>query len=554
MGSAARPCIIDGVSPQSISTTLALQRHGQPGESEPEQILARVARALGQDAQQARDFESAMHAGLLPAGRILANAGASGSRAATLANCFVQPLGPGQRGLRRALRQVDHTLRSGGGVGLDLSACSASTTRGNARVSLTQALQAFEDLACAIEASGGRPAALMGTLPVDHPAAIELIEIKRSMPLPHFNLSLTITDLFMHRLHGDPAVQALWLQLARNALAQGDPGVLFIDTIQRKDNLGLEETLRSCNPCGEQPLPDWGACVLASINLTRLVIAPFTPAARMDLEGLRRLSRTGVALLDRAIDQAVFPWPQQTALARAQRRIGLGVLGLGDALIMLGLRYDSPVARAQAAALMQEIQCAAWETSIARARTVGATTACPAASLLHAGHSASRLPADLQSGLRRYGSRNTHLTSIAPTGVLALAWADNASPSIEPVFAHEGDRLRRDAQGALRPMGLSSPALRLWRAQADSQSRGPLNAPPCAPSHPPAWQTVDTVTPSAQIAMVAALQPWVDASISKTLALPADATPDRVSNALRLAWRCGLKGLAVYRMPAWPCG
>jgi ribonucleoside-diphosphate reductase alpha chain len=233
---------------------------------------------------------------------------------------------------------------------------------------------------------------------------------------------------------------------------------------------------------------------------------------------------------------------------------------LGDALIMLGLRYDTPAARAQAAALMREIQCAAWETSIARARTLGATTACSTTSLLHAGHSASRLPAELQSGLRRHGSRNTHLTSIAPTGTLALAWADNASPGIEPVFPHEGDRLRQDAQGVLRPMGLSSPALRLWRARTGSLTPatladpGSLTDPTLTPAHPPAWQTIDTVSPSAQIAMVAALQPWVDAGISKTLALPAEATPDGVSQALRLAWRCGLKGLAVYRMPAWPCG
>jgi ribonucleoside-diphosphate reductase alpha chain len=279
------------------------------------------------------------------------------------------------------------------------------------------------------------------------------------------------------------------------------------------------------------------------------------------LAALRALTPLASAvLIDRqfawrqAIDQAAFPWPQQTALARAQRRIGLGVLGLGDALIMLGLRYDSPVARAQSAALMQEIQCAAWETSLARACSMGATTACPAASLLHAGHSASRLPAELQSEVRRHGTRNTHLTSIAPTGTLALAWADNASPGIEPVFAHEGDRLRQDAQGALRPMGLSSPALRLWRTKTGSWSQRPPAEQPCAPTHPPAWQTVETVSPSAQIAMVAAMQPWVDAGISKTLALPADATPSEVSQALRLAWRCGLKGLAVYRMPAWPCG
>ena len=500
-----------------------------------------------------------MQEGLLPGGRILANAGARGPNPPTLANCFVHPLAAGALGLKQTLQEVGRTLRQGGGVGLSLNACQGRATGHETGLPLSEVLLAFEALAHDIESAGGRPAALMGTLSVDHPGALELIEVKRIHPMPHFNLSLALTDAFMRCLRHSSAALSLWMTLSRSTLEQGDPGVLFIDTIRRNDNLGDHETLEACNPCGEQPLPEWGACVLASIDLTRLVQSPFSPAARIDLDRLRGLSRTGVALLDQAIDRGAFPWPQQTRLAQSQRRIGLGLLGLGDALIMLGLRYDSSAGRALAAELMREIQCAAWETSIMRARRFGPNGACPGAHLLQPGHSASRLPVELQADLRRHGARNTHLTSIAPTGTLALAWADNASPGVEPVFTHDGDRNRRDAHGVLRSMGVSSPALRLWRAQAawhadvlrsgDTRSGDTRSEP-----YPVAWQTIETLSPTAQIAMVAALQPWVDGGISKTLAMGPNASPGEVANALRLAWRCGLKGLAVYKMPTRACG
>lgn len=517
------------------SLAMALERHGQPGERTRDEILIRVARDLGRTPGQIREFEHALQEGLLPGGRILANAGASKAIStparSTLANCFVHPLAANRAGLHQAIHEVARTLRSGGGVGIDLQACRSGTD-------LIGAVQAFETLACSIESGGGRPAALMGTLPMEHASAAEFMTLKQHQPLVHFNFSLTVTDAFMHRLHRDPHDRERWTLLARAALSWGDPGVLFIDTIRRNDNLGLQEQITTCNPCGEQPLPAWGACVLGSIDLPRLVLHPFTPAARIDQDRLHRLVCSGIALLDEAIDVARFPWPRQAALARAQRRIGLGILGLGDALILLGLRYDSAQARSLARELMQTIQCTAWETSIKRARDLGATAACPIDSLLHPGHSAARLPLALQAEIRRHGVRNTHLTSIAPTGMLSLAWADNASPGIEPVFAHDGDRLRRGADGRMHPMGLSSPALRRWRL-SKSQS-----------AYPPAWITVDHVSAQAQIAMVAALQPWVDGGISKTLALQSSAEPAALARWLRLAWRCGLKGLAIYRRPA----
>lgn len=551
--------------PLPIGIALALQRHGQPGEKTQDEIRARVARALGRTTCQIREFERALQEGLLPGGRILANAGASTPTStladSTLANCFVHPLAAGPAALRQAIHEVGRTLRSGGGVGLDLQSRQSGAD-------LVGAVQAFEALACRIEAGGGRPAALMGTLPMEHPAAPEFMTLKQRQPLVHFNLSVTVTDAFMHRLHRDARARERWMMLACATLACGDPGVLFIDTIRRNDNLGLQELITTCNPCGEQPLPDWGACVLASIDLPQLVLDPFTPRARIDQDRLQRLVRSGIAMLDEAIDAARFPWSQQAALARAQRRIGLGILGLADALILLGQRYDAAQGRGIARDLMQAIQCTAWETSVARARDRGAILACPTGSLLHPGHSASRLPRTLQAQIRRHGVRNTHLTSIAPTGMLALAWADNASPGIEPVFASEGERMRRGADGRMHPMGVTSPALRRWRhlreanAIATRPGENASRSGPAGPAisgaasgpgqspYPPAWVTLDEVSPQAQIAMVAALQPWVDGGISKTLALDSSAEPAALARWLRLAWRCRLKGLAVYRRPA----
>ena len=541
-------------------SVLALQRHGQAGEFSRDQILARVARSLGRTPRQIDEFEQALHEGLLPGGRILANAGTLVAPA-TLANCFVHPMKTSGPGVLRTLRRVSRTLRSGGGVGVDLQSSPDSSN-------LKSVLIALESLARHVESAGGRPAALMGSLPIEHPAAPEFMRLKQHHALPHFNFSLTVTDEFMRRLGRDTAADHRWRLLADHALASGDPGVLFIDTIRSNDNLGLQERIETCNPCAEQPLPEWGACVLGSIDLPRLVLDPWTPSARIDQERLHRLVRCGVTLLDQAIDEARFPWHEQTLLARAQRRIGLGILGLGDALILLGLRYDSAPARQWAGNLMQEIQCTAWDATVGRARLLGSCPAARADLLLQSGHSASRLPRSLQENIRRHGVRNTHLTSIAPTGMLALAWADNASPGIEPVFAHEGDRLRRGADGQLHPMGVSSPALRRWRHLLDgsatpiepgdaasktepavSKLGGAASGSSQSP-YPPAWVTIDQVSPPAQIAMVAALQPWVDGGISKTLALDSSAEPAALARWLRLAWRCGLKGLAIYRRPA----
>jgi ribonucleoside-diphosphate reductase alpha chain len=336
--------------------------------------------------------------------------------------------------------------------------------------------------------------------------------------------------------------RALWLELAQASLACGDPGVLYIDTIRRSDNLGLSEHITACNPCGEQPLPPWGACLLASIDLTRVIRSPYTPFASIDLGALERLTRTGVALLDEAIDHCHFPWPQQAILARQQRRVGLGLLGLADALILLGLRYDTAQGRAAARQIMRTIQWTAWEASIERARGLGPCPASNPEHLLWPGHSASRLPPRLHAAIRRYGVRNTHLTCIAPTGTLSLAWADNASPGIEPVFSPEGRRPRGSAQApGLLP--LTSPALRRWQAMQEATRR-----PPCSTSPwPAAWVTRDETPAAAQIAMVGALQPWVDGGISKTLTLGPGCTPEEVAHWYELAWRCGLKGLTIYQ-------
>ena len=254
----------------------AWQGTGQGGEFRLEQILAGVARSGGRTPRQNDEFEQALHEGLLPGGRILANAGTFVTPA-TLANCFLHPMKTSGPGLLRTLRRVRRTLRSGGGVGVDLQSSPDSSN-------LKSVLIALESLARHVESAGGRPAALMGSLPIEHPAAPEFMRLKQHHALPHFNFSLTVTDEFMRRLGRDTAADHRWRLLADHALASGDPGVLFIDTIRSKDNLGLQERIESCNPCAEQPLAEGGDLVLGSIALPRLEPDPLKPSARYDTE------------------------------------------------------------------------------------------------------------------------------------------------------------------------------------------------------------------------------------------------------------------------------
>ena len=565
---------------QPATREVLARKYLQPGEAGADPMLQRVARALAAvepaatcDAQEWA-FLQAMRAGLLPSGRILAAAG-TGGVTATLASCFVQPLGDsifhtegGHPGIYVALAEATETMRRGGGVGYDFSrirpqGCRVGGTGGVASGPVSF-LHVFERSAATIQGVGARSGAQMAVLRCDHPDIDAFIEAKRLGGLVHFNLSVAITDAFMraaqadepwpllHRaeparagavraadgqwVHATVSARSLLVRLAHSACDHGDPGVLFLDAIARDNPLDGLESIAATNPCGEQPLPAYGSCCLASIDLTRLVRRPFEPDATLDAQALDALARTGVRLLDNALEITPWPLPAQRDEARAKRRIGLGFTGLADALAMLGLRYGSAASCHLAAHVAETLRDAAYAASVDLAAERGAYPRFDAHRYLASPSFAARLPAELRERILVHGLRHSHLLAVAPAGSISLALADNASPGIEPVFAWQARRRLRAVASDRAETVVQDHAWRLWQAL-----RGP-DAP-----LPEAFVTARDLAPELQVAVVAAVAPFIDAGISKTVQLGTGAGPEEVTDALVQAWRCGLKGLSFFR-------
>lgn len=508
----------------------------------------------------------------LPGGRILAGAGTN--LQATLLNCFVMGnIEDSVDGIFSALKEGAQTMQRGGGVGYDFSTLRPRGERAHATGNIATGPVSFMrvwDAACAtITGSGPRGGAMMATLRCDHPDVLEFIDAKRvSGALSRFNLSVQITDEFMQALAQDkswplvfpgsalalaarglPIVSRRWTGgervqcavlrtvearevLLRASFECGDPGVLFVDTINRENNLQYCEQLSATNPCGELPLPPYGACNLGSLNLTRFVRDPFSSTATVDVEALTAATRISVRFLDNILDVSGYPLPQQREQALHTRRIGLGVTGLADALIMLGLRYDSAVARQRVASIVEQMRDAAYAASIELAQHKGRFSAFKDEGFL-ASRFVARLPVRLRDAIARYGIRNGQLLALAPAGSISLL-AGNVSSGVEPVFAFEGTRRMRTDDG-WECLTTTDYALRLWREQYG-----------CAPLSD-AFISAHDLDPEAHLAMQAALQPFVDGAISKTINLPRDYPLERYRQIFRAAHRLGLKGCTVFR-------
>lgn len=545
--------------PQPISQAWLLDRYAAPTEHEADDVRRRVAWGLSHHEPVehrelwAARFLWALRAGLLPAGRILAHAGLmpGAGPPGTWISCFVVGVQPGE-GFDASLSDIGRTLAAGGGVGVDLSSLPAG--------SVLPAIDRIDALARALaqraSSLAGRRPALMAALSAEHPDAGGFVAAKSLDPnrWPHLNLSLAVGDRFMAAAEASP----LWQRLVHAAWASGEPGLLFIDRIRSEDNLGHLERIAAANPCGEQPLPVNGACCLASIDLTRFVSAPFTPQARTDWAGLREVARLGVRLLDNVLDLTPWPLPAQQRQMQRARRIGLGVTGLVDALILLGLPPDSANARHWAARAMCLVRDAAYGASARLAAERGSTpVARPGLveALLAPPHAASRLPAALQGLIRRYGLRHTHLLAIAPAASISVAMADGVSSGIEPPLAPRVRRSWRDRHGQLHHDGVEDAAARLWRLRPPDgagAAAGPSRDGASTGSLPPAWRSAADLTPEAVVGLQAAVAPLVDAGISKTVALPAEAGPEGVNHLLRQAWQRGLKGVTVFRAGTRP--
>ncbi len=529
---------------------------GTPIDGSVEDTWRRIARALAEVEKDPAKWEAEFYAALedfrfLPAGRITAGAGTG--RSVTLFNCFVMGTIPDtMEGIFTALKEAALTMQQGGGIGYDFSTIrprGAEVKGVAADASGPLSFMDVWDAMCrTIMSAGSRRGAMMATMRCDHPDIEAFIEAKRDPArLRMFNLSVLVTDAFMAAVKADGpwelvfggkvyrTLQArdLWNKIMRSTFDYAEPGVIFIDRINAMNNLNYCETIAATNPCGEQPLPPYGACLLGSINLPTLVKDPFDAHSSMDMKALDRLVRVAVRAMDNVVDASRFPLPEQQTEAKAKRRIGLGVTGLADALLMVGLRYGSEEAARVTEIWMHAIARSAYLASVDLAREKGAFPLFDAKGFLASG-TMQRMDADIREAIARHGIRNALLTSIAPTGTISL-YAGNVSSGIEPVFAYAYTRKVLQKDGSRTEEEVVDYAVRLWREKFGD---APL------PDH---FVNAQTLPPLDHVRMQAAAQKWVDSSISKTINCPADISFDDFKEVYMAAWDQGCKGCTTYR-------
>lgn len=529
---------------------------GTPLDGSVEETWRRIARALAAVEADPAAWEPRFYAALegfrfLPAGRIVAGAGTG--RSVTLFNCFVMGTIPDDMaGIFEALKEAALTMQQGGGIGYDFSTIrprGAPVKGVAADASGPLSFMDVWDAMCrTIMSAGSRRGAMMATLRCDHPDIEAFVEAKRDPArLRMFNLSVLATDAFMAAVKADGpwdltfggrvfrtvAARDLWNRIMRSTYDHAEPGVIFIDRINAANNLAYAETIAATNPCGEQPLPPYGACLLGSVNLAALVRRPFAADAGIDGAELDDLVRTAVRMMDNVVDASRFPLPQQAAEARAKRRIGLGVTGLADALLMTGLRYGSDAAVEATDRWMRAIARAAYLASVDLAKEKGAFPLFQAEPFLGSG-TMRGMDEDVRAAVRAHGIRNALLTSVAPTGTISL-YAGNVSSGIEPVFAWDYTRKVLQPDGTRAEEVVTDHAVRLWR---ERQGDAPL------PGH---FVDAQSLAPLDHVRMQAAAQRWVDSSISKTINCPADIAFDDFAGVYMAAWDMGCKGCTTYR-------
>ena len=529
---------------------------GTPVDVTVEDSWRRIARALAAVEADPKLWEDRFYAALegfkfLPAGRITAGAGTG--RSVTLFNCFVMGTVPdNMAGIFEGLKEAALTMQQGGGIGYDFSTIRPKGAEVKGVAADASGPLSFMDVWDAmcrtIMSAGSRRGAMMATMRCDHPDIEGFIEAKKDPArLRMFNLSVLVTDPFMAAVKADgpwelvfdgkvyKALQArdLWNKIMQSTFEFAEPGVIFIDRINAMNNLNYCETIAATNPCGEQPLPPYGACLLGSINMATLVTNAFEDQAELNLKALDDLVRLAVRMMDNVVDASRFPLPQQAEEARAKRRIGLGVTGLADALLMLGLRYGSEAAAIQTELWMKAIARAAYLGSVELAREKGAFPLFDAEKYLESG-TMLQMDDDVRGAIRAHGIRNALLTSIAPTGTISL-YAGNVSSGIEPVFAHAYTRKVLQKDGSRTEEEVVDYAVRLWR---EKNGAAPL---------PDYFVNAQTLPPLDHVRMQAAAQKWVDSSISKTINCPEDISFEDFKEVYMAAWDQGCKGCTTYR-------
>jgi ribonucleoside-diphosphate reductase alpha chain len=548
-------------------------------ETSLDETWYRVAKAVasveGDDAQawSERFYDLLCEFRFLPGGRILAGAGSS--LQVTLFNCFVMgTIDDSMDGIFSALKEAALTMQQGGGVGYDFSTLrpkgAPARHAGTISSGPVSFMRIWDNMCETLLSTGNRRGAMMATLRCDHPDIEAFIEAKRDpRELHNFNLSVLVTDEFMQAVKCDqtwplrfpllpeeageaseeivwpghpegvpcrhyaqvPARQ-LWRRIMHATYDMAEPGVLFIDRINRENNLNYCEWIVATNPCGEIPLPPYGACDLGSLNLAAYVDAPFTSRAGFDEKRFRRDVGLAVRFLDNVIDLSRFPLAAQQRQAETTRRIGLGVTGLADQLMMLGMRYGDEASLDWVDRLFRLMRDSAYHASCDLAQERGAFPLLRTEDYLAGGY-AQRLPVELRQRIAARGIRNSHLLAIAPTGTISLL-ANNLSSGLEPIFDYHYQRNLRNPDGTMQQVSLEDFAWRLWRAKGED----------ALPGH---FVTAREIAPEDHLAMQARIQPYIDNAISKTINVPESFDFERFSSIYQQAYRLGLKGCTTFR-------
>ncbi|MEP4189948.1 MAG: adenosylcobalamin-dependent ribonucleoside-diphosphate reductase, partial [Sneathiella sp.] len=517
----------------------------------------RIAKALAKPEKNAKKWEDTFYEALtdykfLPAGRIIAGAGSG--RKVTLFNCFVMgDIPDDMSSIFANLKEAALTMQQGGGIGYNFSTIRPKGApvhgMGSDASGPLSFMDVWDSMCRTIMSAGSRRGAMMATMRCDHPDIQDFITAKREPGrLRMFNLSVLVTDAFMEAVKKNDSwdltfegtlyktikARDLWDEIMRATYAYAEPGVIFIDRINARNNLSYTETITATNPCGEQPLPPYGACLLGSLNLTRFIKNPFETGAHLDLEALDKTTRTAVRMMDNVVDVSGFPLPEQAHEAAAKRRIGLGVTGLADALIFCGIRYGSDEAVSLTRQWLSAIRKSAYLASADLAKEKGVFPLFDKKKYL-AGEAVMALDEEIRAAISKHGVRNALLTSIAPTGTISLL-ANNISSGLEPVFSFSYTRNVLMPDGSRRAEEVTDYALRYFRRLKGDDA--PL---------PDYFVDAQVLQPLDHVRMQAAVQEFIDSSISKTINCPEDISFDTFKDIYLEAYNQGCKGCTTYR-------
>ena len=578
----------DQLPPQEVSVDVLIEKYAKfdektAGDGVIGLIRKRVARGMSKlekpkdQARWEQEFLWAMENGFIPAGRI--NSAGGTDIQATLINCFVQPVGDsvsedkdGKPSIYKALAQAAETMRRGGGVGYNFSAirpkgAKVKGTHSQASGPISY-MHVFDQSCATVESAGARRGAQMGMMNCDHPDVLDFIKEKsKSGSLNNFNVSVAVSDAFMKAVEADSEWELIhkaepsedvittgayqradgmwvyrkirahdmWEAIMHNTYDHAEPGIIFLDRVNQENNLYYCEYIEATNPCGEQALPSYGCCCLGSLSLATFVHDAFGANPTFDFELMRKVTMVGARMLDNVLDMTHWPLPEQYTESRNKRRVGMGYTGLGNALAMLKIKYNSPEGLAMGAKITEALRDAAYESSSDTAAEKGSFLLFDAEKYLKAGF-ASRLPEAVKDKIRSQGLRNSHLLSIAPTGTISLAFADNASNGIEPPFSYFYNRRKREQDGSWKNYQVEDHGWRVFKAKG-----GDVN------NLPSYFVSALDMSATDHMNMVAAVAPYIDAAISKTVNVPGDYPYEEFKGLYMQAWKSGLKGIATYR-------